>query len=612
MAITNIYTRGVKFIKISKVDTNQSSSATELPNVDNIRILFPDLISPTDYPAISVVEYPTYYLYTISPTDITSSATTDSLVVLEPYFDGVLRTSDSNVIQNNVDNNVFSGFYMDVDYNNSAIIPQNQAQILNGTADRAQIQPWNYTYASQIRGRYIGQQQSAIKYNAYTSASQFPTASAFGFSGSWPGDSVSPGRAGSVVVAQLDSCIYEYTFMGGGYVENSYGGTVSLGNIYLVGDDKDDVYRISPSNPLYLDIIQKNMPRATSIFPNLYDVNNTSLPSEIEVLYPSLSLPDASYWFPSSLSDNYGYVGGFLGPVGYSYQNQFFLTGSSAISQYPALPPLPSPGQPRATLNYSPAIDAPYIRLNKYVTASLSVGGLRSTAAYPVATRINGVQQTGSYVPADELEFEISRSLSRGERWFVSLYQGGGTLTSLQPAGLGNEAPTTNQYQLGYPFEISKVLNFNGPQVGYGLRTGGTDTSITSSIYVLKDSSSTILQYVPTCSIPSHFLTNSALAPSPVDFGDRAFIQWIGAFPTSSNTALLVDPDTSPTPASTSNNYGIVFTKATSTTNALTVIADSWRQFSGVTPGYITLAYPKQVIIDNIDYITKQYGNNPN
>ena len=605
MAITNIYTRGVKFIKISKVDTNQSSSATELPNVDNIRILFPDLISPTDYPAISVVEYPTYYLYTISPTDITSSATTDSLVVLEPYFDGVLRTSDSNVIQNNVDNNVFSGFYMDVDYNNSAIIPQNQAQILNGTADRAQIQPWNYTYASQIRGRYIGQQQSAIKYNAYTSASQFPTASAFGFSGSWPGDSVSPGRAGSVVVAQLDSCIYEYTFMGGGYVENSYGGTVSLGNIYLVGDDKDDVYRISPSNPLYLDIIQKNMPRATSIFPNLYDVNNTSLPSEIEVLYPSLSLPDASYWFPSSLPNTYGYIGGFLGAIEYSYQNQFFLTGSQAIATYPVLGG--STNDPRPTLNYSPAINAPYIRLNKYVTGSFTY-----TAAYPVATRINGVQQTGSYVPADELEFEISRSLSRGERWFVSIYQGGGTLTSLQPAGLGNEAPTTNQYQLGYPFEISKVLNFNGPRVGYGQIGGGigTNVDITSSIYVLKDSSTTVLQYVPTCSIPSHFLSDPTISPS--DFGDRAFVQWIGAFPTSSNTALLVNPNTSPTPASTSNNYGIVFTKATSTTNALTVIADSWRQFSGVTPGYITLAYPKQVIIDNIDYITKQYGNNPN
>ena len=609
MAITNIYTRGVKFIKISKVDTNQSSSATELPNVDNIRILFPDLISPTDYPAISVVEYPTYYLYTISPTDITSSATTDSLVVLEPYFDGVLSTSDSNVIQNNVDDNVFSGFYMDVDYNNSSIIPQNQAQILNGTADRAQVQPWNYTYASQIRGRYIGQQQSAIKYNAYTSASQFPTASAFGFSGSWPGDSVSPGRAGSVLVAQLDSCIYEYTFMGGGYVENSYGGTVSLGNIYLVGDDKDDVYRISPSNPLYLDIIQKNMPRATSIFPNLYDVNNTSLPSEIEVLYPSLSLPDASYWFPSSLPNEIGYVGGFLGPVGYSYQNQFFLTGSPAITNYPNTPNIPA--NPRATLNYSPAIDAPYIRLNKYITGSFT-----STAAYPVATRINGVQQTGSYVPADELEFEISSSLSRGERWFVSLYQGGGTLTSLQPAGLGNEAPTTNQYQLGYPFEISKVLNFNGPRVGYGRKGAGTptgaDVDITSSIYVLKDSSTTVLQYVPTCSIPSHFLFNTSTGTT---FGDRAFVQWIGSFPTSSNTQYLVDPNTAtptPTPASTSNNYGIVFTKATSTTNALTVIADSWRQFSGVSPGYITLAYPKQVIIDNIDYITKQYGNNPN
>ena len=58
MAITPIYTKGVKYIKISKTDVSGSDNTNFLQNLDNIRMKFSDLASPTDYPAISVTEYP--------------------------------------------------------------------------------------------------------------------------------------------------------------------------------------------------------------------------------------------------------------------------------------------------------------------------------------------------------------------------------------------------------------------------------------------------------------------------------------------------------------------------------------------------------------------------
>jgi len=109
---------------------------------------------------------------------------------------------------------------MEMDFTSGSILPQNQAAILSGSAVRAQVQPWNYTYTSQVRSRYAGKQQNAIAINVYTSASQFLTASNYGFSGSWPGDTTAPLLPGSTVIDQLDSCIYTTNWAGGGYPEN--------------------------------------------------------------------------------------------------------------------------------------------------------------------------------------------------------------------------------------------------------------------------------------------------------------------------------------------------------------------------------------------------------
>ena len=690
MAITPIYTKGVKYIKIAKTDVSGSDNTIYLQNLDNIRIKFSDLTSPTDYPAISVTEYPNYYLYTINAVDITSSAdqqilkydvsassttlnyfsgslqsysvltdslsyftassgywtlgntpnislnvtcsvtfsvvagsslgsfpgasiigpifslyrvsngvtsvvtsasvggvslnpsssattvgpyslaiscsltpvendiyylqmtptpaaldsftrgwyyynvansrflvtqsfatqsSTNDLIVLEPYIDGTFQNSDCNVLQNNVDINQINGFYMTVDYTSGSILPQNQAEILNGSATRAQVQSWNYTYNSHIRGRYVGKQQNALAINTYSSASSYPT-TPFGFSGSWPGDTISPKVNGSILIQQLDSCIYEINWGAGGYPENSYGGGFNMGNIYLVGSNPNDVTAITPNSDLYYDILEKNIPNISTILTKQFTPNN-NLPNNLISLYPAVTIENAHYWIPSNFNTPGTSPLGVTGTV--------YPTGG-------ALFPIGTPG------------------------LVLARG---SGQTIPIGTSGGTYQQTGSSIPIDTAINEITSSLNSGERWFASIYYGVGSFASTSSIpGLKAVADLSNNYQVGYPFEIANIKATSSgifPLYAVTLKTG---------------SANPVGQYFNALGYGSGLIGGS------------------GGF----------------------YNYGLILTKAGYKTNSLTVLAPSgsWRNISGAGPGYVILPYATNVVEQNATDITKKFGNNPN
>ena len=100
-----------------------------------------------------------------------SNNVTSNLSVLEPYLIGTFANSDCDVTMNNALTEDFNQFYMDVDYGNNASSPINLSQILAGTATRASVKSHNYTYQRVTRPRYEGSKLTALKLNAYTSAS---------------------------------------------------------------------------------------------------------------------------------------------------------------------------------------------------------------------------------------------------------------------------------------------------------------------------------------------------------------------------------------------------------------------------------------------------------
>ena len=658
MPQTNAYTRGVKYIKIAKLDSGSADNSIELQSLTDIRIQFSDIPNVTQYNVGAINEYPTYYLYTIVPTDVTSSAnqeilnykvsasdgsptgggllatyTTQSgtntlgyfdgtflnmgntpniqlnvsfslsqssvvttmsiypyntssisaignsvldlyfpstvsgyvtrtgsftpiegysygfrlddasdyynskilitqsvtpqsstydIVVLEPYVGENFYNSDCNVLQNNVDVNVISPFYMDVDFTNSPIIAQNQAVILNGTAARAQVQSWNYAYRSNISGRYVGKQQNAIAVNVYTSASQFVIPSINGFTGSWPGDSTSPSIPvpGNIVIQSLDSCIYECNWGGGGYPENALGGGINMGNIYLIGETKDDVTTIKPGDNIYYDLLAKMFSSGSTAYQYQYS-NISGLANKLNITYPALGMPGASYYVPS----NYFYApaNGVWGDI--------YPTGSSTSGLGTGIPYILA----------KPYSDTPDAFINN-----------------------SGFLQAGSTLITSSLLYAtLSSSLNNGDRWFASLYSGsGGTSTNPIITGLPYLADGSNLSQYGYPFEVSRV-----------------SSSAAGVFIVLNTSSLNNVGY--------WFLTGS-----------------------SQHSGGMINIGTNS--STTAYKTGLLLTKADTPTNGLTIFGVPSIDFAGMGAGYILSSYPKKVITENIDYITKTYGNNPN
>jgi len=680
MPNTPVYTEGVKYIKIAKQDSGSVDNSIELQDLTDIRIKFSDIPNPVQYNVASIAEYSTYYLYTIFPLNITSSAdqeildyrvsassntffptisnpldnfiynyqvssSTNSLnyldafpgtytlgnvpnialsitnsvimtssysvgllfatvnydneplstisyqlfnpngsgvisgtmsipfnpiigetygfflqktaavpitrftssliiaqpvapessnydiVVLEPYTSYNFYNSDCNVIQNNVDVNNINSLYMDVDFNDGQIVAQNQAAILSGNASRAQVQPWNYSYYSQISGRYVGKQQNAININTYTSPTSYVSGSSsiYGYTGSWPGDSISPtsnnlnsrrilerSSPGNVVIQWLDSCIYEMNWGGPGYPENVNGGGLSMGNIYLVGDTRDDVAIIKPGTDIYYDILEKTFPSGSPAFQYQY-TNSPTLPTQLNITYPSLLLPSATYYFGSnSIPKVFGAVS--AGTLIGNFHRNWALEGSPLIlfNNIDDIGMWPS-----------------YITQNGYLSQSN-----QSTETTSASLNI------------------ISSSLSQGEKWFLSLYSGSGTSTSPDTGLLNIVSGSINIAQYGYPFEIESVI-FGNPQLGFLiLKTG-------SGIY----------------DVDSFFSGSNSSIP-------------IGRSSSLATTGFLI-------------------TKAQYPTNGLTIFGPPSTNFAGAGKGYILSQYPKQVITQNIDYILKTYGNKP-
>jgi len=408
---------------------------------------------------------------------------------------------------------------MDVDFTNSPIIAQNQAAILNGTAARAQVQSWNYAYRSNISGRYVGKQQNAIAVNVYTSASQFVTQSINGFTGSWPGDSTSPSIPvpGNIVIQSLDSCIYEYNWGGGGYPENALGGGINMGNIYLVGETKDDVTTIKPGDNIYYDLLAKMFSSGSAAYQYQYS-NISGLANKLNITYPAFGLPGASYYVPS----NYFYAngGGVWGDI--------YPTGSSTSGLGTGIPYILA----------KPYSDTPDAFINN-----------------------SGFLQAGSTLITSSLLYAtLSSSLNNGDRWFASLYSGSGTTGPI--TGLPYLADGSNLSQYGYPFEVSRV-----------------SSSAAGVFIVLNTSSLNNVGY--------WFLTGSSQhSGGTINIGTNSSI--------------------------TAYKTGLLLTKADTPTNGLTIFGVPSIDFAGMGAGYILSSYPKKVITENIDYITKTYGNNPN
>ena len=101
-------------------------------------------------------------------TQSTAPNVSSNLTVLEPYLTTNFFYNDCNVLYGNADGLEYSADFMSVNYDNGSIIPSNQSQILNGTAERAPVKLYNYSARAQTYPRYNGVRTTSLDFNLNT------------------------------------------------------------------------------------------------------------------------------------------------------------------------------------------------------------------------------------------------------------------------------------------------------------------------------------------------------------------------------------------------------------------------------------------------------------
>ena len=292
-----------------------------------------------------------------------------------------------------------------------------------------------------------------------------------------------------------------------------------MGNIYLIGKNRDDVFIIPPDDDNYYWFLERAFYHLNTIKQKSYGATN-GLKNRIQSLHPGIALQDAVYWIPSSYD---------AFPNGSTTRNVLYITGSAThVSQ-----------------SYIEILDE-YTSVFTTYTSFIPTG-IRNSS---------GVQQTGSLISSSFSMIDISSSIASGGRWFASLYRGQSDdyiPYSINPFinGLTNIADGTDMNQLGYPFEIDRVIRYSN-----------------YSHIIFKDTVETINSFMP--------------IGGPVrEIGARGSIK----------------------------NYGLILTKSLPS-NQVVMYGDKWQNFS-VTAGYVTTLYPKPLITQEAKYITSTYGNRP-
>ena len=142
--------------------------------------LFLDLGS--SYPNVGFTASNIQWSITQSVDPVSSSV----LTVLEPYLTTNFFYNDCNALYGNDVGLEYDADFMKVDYdgNGGNVIPSNQQEILNNTAERAPVKPYNYSAHAQTLPRYEGIKSTSLYINKWTG----PNSGLFVDGNLYPGD----------------------------------------------------------------------------------------------------------------------------------------------------------------------------------------------------------------------------------------------------------------------------------------------------------------------------------------------------------------------------------------------------------------------------------------
>lgn len=160
-----ITTKGVKYIKISRNDISGRDNTLSLQELSNLRVKYSD-IGIVDYPILLVAEYPTYYLYQVVTTNLTSSADNNILDYSLSVSTGSQFRAAGAGLQTFTMNNVISdaqGYYnsltSEYTFLGTPSVPLTLS--FNTTSSNWAIAPAFYIYSS-IQGLLTGSSGASV------------------------------------------------------------------------------------------------------------------------------------------------------------------------------------------------------------------------------------------------------------------------------------------------------------------------------------------------------------------------------------------------------------------------------------------------------------------
>jgi len=367
-----IPTYGNKWILISKFDINSIDVTTSIQEISTIT--FASSVSGAKtFKVISISERVDYFVLLLAPDGINYSVITQGqsagtlVTVLEPFNSLLFYNSDDNPLFNNSIAARESTHFFGVDYSNGVLIPTNQQAILSGSAVPADVQQYNWYLKRSTLPRYDGSRLFAQNYNTWSLGDE------------------SYGK--DPVINYNGNVAFDVTFVGGTYPEMILGTAINIirANIFtsvsqsvIIDQSLPDVFNFMVDQ--YLGFSQSAQIFSNDLSP-IKDNNIRTVDGTIG--WPGNSV----YYVPAQ--QTFGKIGTLGDPD---------LSGSLLSTTYGGI-----------------------VWYNAGAGTGTSVD--RTAVLYKQVVNDDDQYATGSvFNTVISASFEISKSLSNGDRWYVTLY----------------------------------------------------------------------------------------------------------------------------------------------------------------------------------------------
>ena len=165
-------------LKVAKIDNQGNDNTLSLQELTKIKWT-DSVIGKVLLTITNIREYPDYYLYEVIGSPFTTSNFTPATynTNLEPYLTSTFKNSDCDVLINNANQNNISQYRRRVLYDNGSTIPSNIEQIIDGTAEYAEINDYLFNANASVLPRYLGVRENQAFLNIWTPGDTGPSKS---------------------------------------------------------------------------------------------------------------------------------------------------------------------------------------------------------------------------------------------------------------------------------------------------------------------------------------------------------------------------------------------------------------------------------------------------